>query len=51
MPSHGHHHTSSASAQHDQNASHGGSGGGAFGGSFHGKQVGDTGILLASAAR
>lgn len=39
MPLHGHHHTSSASAQHDHNASQGG---GAFGGSFHGKQVADV---------
>lgn len=48
MPFHGHHHTSSASAQHDQDASQGG---GAFGGSFHGKQVEDPGILLAPVTR
>lgn len=48
MPVHGHHHTSSASAQHDHKASQGG---GAFGGSFHGKQVGDPGVFLASGTR
>lgn len=43
MPFHGHHHTSSASAQHDHDASQGG---GAFGGSFHGKHARDPGVLL-----
>lgn len=45
MPPQGHHHSPTASAQHDHNTSQGG---GAFGRSSHGKHAGDLGGPLNS---